>query len=313
MFLKKALLLVAAAAPLISGEKLTCTRNDTQVLKDAKHITASITDANNFCTMLTGYGVKPVAENEGCGEVYCHGEVKDDGHPMPEGYILSSNYLKTPDYVQITGCINSSVWAQDPLDDGGQMDSHGWPFHCAGYKKFVSLLEPSTNTFCLRCCVEKENVHCNTSISTHGCYNVIPGNYTMADGSECKPPTLPPGTKPSATSPPQVTPSQVVPPKVQPPKVNPPKVNPPKINPPKVNPPKVNPPKVNPPKVNPPKINPPKVNPPKGKPSKGKPPKGKQPKRRPSKGKPSKGQPSEGIPPQGGDAPQSHIPQGQAA
>ncbi|KAF9956474.1 hypothetical protein BGZ70_009858 [Mortierella alpina] len=275
MFLKKALLLVAAAAPLISGEKLTCTRNDTQILKDAKHITASITDANNFCTMLTGYGVKPVAENEGCGEVYCHGEVKDDGHPMPEGYILSSNYLKTPDYVQITGCIDSSVWAQDPLDDGGQMDSHGWPFHCAGYKKFVSLLEPSSNTFCLRCCVEKENVHCNTSISTHGCYNVIPGNYTMADGSECKPPTLPPGTKPSATSPPQVTPtgpSQVVPPKVNPPKVNPPKVNPPKVKPPKVNPPKVQP-------------------------SKGKPPKGKQPKARPSKGKPSKGTPPKVVRP----------------
>ncbi|KAF9953664.1 hypothetical protein BGZ72_005242 [Mortierella alpina] len=280
MFLKKALLLVAAAAPLISGEKLTCTRNDTQILKDAKHITASITDANNFCTMLTGYGVKPVAENEGCGEVYCYGEVKDDGHPMPEGYILSSNYLKTPDYVQITGCMNSTVWAQDPLDDGGQMDSHGWPFHCAGYKKFVSLLEPSTNTFCLRCCVEKENVHCNTSISTHGCYNVIPGNYTMADGSQCKPPTLP---QPPKTSPPQVTPT------------NPPQVTP--TNPPQVTP------SVVPPSVVPPS----KVSPPKGKPSKGMPPKGLPPKGKPSKGKPSKVKPSKGKPSMG-KLPKAVIP-----
>ncbi|KAF9287043.1 hypothetical protein BGZ68_002311 [Mortierella alpina] len=238
MFLKQALLLVAVAAPLISGEKLTCTRNDTQILKDAKHITASITDANNFCTMLTGYGVKPVAENEGCGEVYCYGEVKDDGHPMPEGYILSSNYLKTPDYVQITGCIDSSVWAQDPLDDGGQMDSHGWPFHCAGYKKFVSLLEPSTNTFCLRCCVEKENVHCNTI------------------------------TPPASTIPSRATPTTT-------PLVIPPKVTPPKVDPAKVKPPKVNPPKVKPPKGKPSKGKPSKGKPSKGKPAKGMPVKGK--------------------------------------
>ncbi|KAF9129141.1 hypothetical protein BGX30_014057, partial [Mortierella sp. GBA39] len=88
----------------------------------------------------------------------------------------------------VTGCIDSSVWGQNPTDEGGQMDSHGWPYSCQGWKKFVSLIEPASNTYCIRCCAEDNNVDCNTSISTHGCWNVVPGLYQMADGSVCAPP-----------------------------------------------------------------------------------------------------------------------------
>ncbi|KAG0196315.1 hypothetical protein BGX28_010302 [Mortierella sp. GBA30] len=188
MLLKILLLLVTVAVPVFAYEPVDCKRNDTQNLHKAKHITVSITDADNFCTMLTGYGVNQVASHEGCGEVYCLGEIVDDGHPMPEGYILSSHFHKTDTYVQVTGCINSAVWAQDPDDDGGQMDSHGWPFHCKNYEKFVSLLEPSTNTFCVRCCATDDNTDCNTSHSTKGCSTVIPGKYEMPDGTSCKKP-----------------------------------------------------------------------------------------------------------------------------
>jgi len=188
MFMKKALLIAAlAAAPatVLAYEPVTCTtKNATQP------IITSIDSADQFCTFMTGYGVAPVAPNEGCGAVYCYGQQKNGGLKMPDGYILSTNYLKndTAQYVQVTGCIDSAVWAQDPLDDGGQMDSHGWPYSCAGYKKFVSLLEPATNTFCIRCCMSTDNSDCNTSVSTKGCWNIIPGAYTMADGSVCKPP-----------------------------------------------------------------------------------------------------------------------------
>lgn len=161
--LKTATLIVATAVSAIAGDPVTCTRNDTQDISKAQHITASITDGDNFCTMLTGYGVKNVASNEGCGEAYCQGKIVAGGHPMPPGYILSSNFEKTEHYTQITGCINSAVWAQDPLDDGGQMDSHGWSYSCVGYPKFVSLIEPATNTFCIRCCDKDDNADCNTS------------------------------------------------------------------------------------------------------------------------------------------------------
>ncbi|KAF9578359.1 hypothetical protein BGW38_005879 [Lunasporangiospora selenospora] len=178
-------ILSIVASPIFAYEEVTCQKNATQ------NIITSITDANNFCTMMTGYAVDPVAPNEGCASVYCHGDVKNGAEPMPAGYILSSNFAqnKTAKYIQITGCINSAVWAQNATDDGGQMDSHGWPYSCAGYNKFVSLIEPATNTFCIRCCTSKDNSDCDTSKSTDGCWNVIPGLYTMADGTDCKKPS----------------------------------------------------------------------------------------------------------------------------
>jgi len=187
MFTKTTLLLAAlAAAPAVLAlEPVTCSP-----INATRSIITSIDSADQFCTFLTGYGVRPVAPNEGCGGVYCQGAVKSGGQPMPKGYILSSNYARndTNQYVQVTGCIDSSVWAQDPTDEGGQMDSNGWPYSCTGYNKFVSLIEPATNTFCIRCCMASDNSDCNTSISTHGCWNVVPGLYTMPDGSACKPP-----------------------------------------------------------------------------------------------------------------------------
>ena len=115
--LRIAALFVAIVASVIAYEPIDCIRNDTQDLIKAKHITVSIMDGDNFCTMLTGYGITDVSSHEGCGEVYCQGELVADGHPMPPGYILSSNFEKTDSYAQITGCINSAVWAQDPDDD----------------------------------------------------------------------------------------------------------------------------------------------------------------------------------------------------
>ena len=161
MFMKALASLALLAAPLVVSayEPVTCQKNATQ------NIITSITSANDFCTMLPGYGVYPVAPNEGCASVYCYGAASKLGPPMPKGYILSANYAVSPNnsYVQVTGCIDSSVWGQNPTDEGGQMDSHGWPYSCQGWKKFVSLIEPASNTYCIRCCSEDNNVDCNTS------------------------------------------------------------------------------------------------------------------------------------------------------
>ncbi|KAF8936790.1 hypothetical protein BGZ47_009325 [Haplosporangium gracile] len=187
MFMKAFASLALLAAPLLVSayEPVTCQKNATQ------NIITSITSADDFCTMLPGYGVYPVAPNEGCASVYCYGAASKLGPPMPKGYILSANYAVSPNnsYVQVTGCIDSTVWGQNPTDEGGQMDSHGWPYSCQGWKKFVSLIEPASNTYCIRCCSEDNNVDCNTSISTKGCWNVVPGLYQMADGSVCAPPS----------------------------------------------------------------------------------------------------------------------------
>jgi len=158
MFLKAALVAAALAAPALAYEPVTCQKNATQ------NIITSINPATkSFCTMLTGYGVYPVAPNEGCASVYCYGDKSNLGPEMPKGYILSTNFVVNTTYTQVTGCIDSSLWGQNPIDEGGQMDSHGWPYSCQGFKKFVSLIEPATNTYCLRCCNADNNVDCNTS------------------------------------------------------------------------------------------------------------------------------------------------------
>ncbi|KAF9982315.1 hypothetical protein BGZ65_002999, partial [Modicella reniformis] len=157
MLLKTVLVAVALAAPAFAYEEVTCTKNATQNI-----ITSINPETNSFCTMMTGYGVYPVAPNEGCASVYCYGEKSKLAPPMPAGYILSTNFQVTPNFTQVTGCIDSSVWAQNPIDDGGQMDSHGWPYSCEGFGKFVSLIEPATNSFCLRCCKDNNNIDCNT-------------------------------------------------------------------------------------------------------------------------------------------------------
>ncbi|KAG0366471.1 hypothetical protein BGZ54_005306, partial [Gamsiella multidivaricata] len=78
MFMKAALFAVALAAPALAYEPVTCQKNATQ------NIVTMIKDATQFCTMLTGYGVTPVAPNEGCASVYCYGPASDLGPPMPK-------------------------------------------------------------------------------------------------------------------------------------------------------------------------------------------------------------------------------------
>ncbi|KAG0042871.1 hypothetical protein BGZ83_012074 [Gryganskiella cystojenkinii] len=185
MFIKFLATTLAVSVALVQAQEVfPCNANTTRGVGGT---VASITDANNWCTMLTGYGLAPVATYEGCAESYCVGKVTTEAHPMPAGLILSSHYVSnaTRQYVQVTGCMDSTKWALNPTDEGGQMDSHGMPFTCTGYPKFVSLLEPATNTYCIRCCQSTDNSDCNTSVSTAGCWNIIPGDYSMPDGSSC--------------------------------------------------------------------------------------------------------------------------------
>ena len=47
---------------------------------------------------------------------------------------------------------------------------------CANYNYYVNLIEPHSNTYCIRCCKEKKD--CNTGKSTYGCAYIIPGDYS---------------------------------------------------------------------------------------------------------------------------------------
>ncbi|KAF9399618.1 hypothetical protein BGX21_005921 [Mortierella sp. AD011] len=164
---KTLFVLATIAASAFAEEFSNCTRP-----AGGFHNVTEINADGSFCTMLPPYGVNNVAINEACANSYCFdGKYTNSSTHLvgPSDFILSSHYVAntTNSYVQITGCIDSSKWGLSPTDEGGQMDSHGWKYTCSGYKKFLSLLEPATNTFCIRCC-NGDNVDsdCNTTGSS---------------------------------------------------------------------------------------------------------------------------------------------------
>ncbi|KAF8933997.1 hypothetical protein EDD21DRAFT_411153 [Dissophora ornata] len=186
----KSILLIAAIALVNAEEPATCP------VPAVRYNTTAIVDASNFCTMLPASGVQDVATYEACALSYCMGSDFDalkgtadfpiGTLPMPTGFIKSAHFVQndTNNFVQITGCMDSSVLKLNASDEGGQMDSHGWQYKCHGYKKFLSLVEPATNTYCIRCCNGTDvDVDCDTSHSTSGCWNLIPGLYTLSDNS----------------------------------------------------------------------------------------------------------------------------------
>ncbi|KAF9344027.1 hypothetical protein BGX26_004900 [Mortierella sp. AD094] len=195
---KTLIVLATIAASAFAEEASNCTRP-----AGGFHNVTEVNADGSFCTMLPPYGVQNVAINEACANSYCfNGKYTNTSTHLvgPTDLILSANYLAntTNSYTQITGCIDGSKWGLSATDEGGQMDSHGWKYQCAGSKKFLSLLEPATNTFCIRCCNgDNVDVDCNTSKSTAGCWNLVPGLYTMADGSACKAPA---GAPPTVTT-----------------------------------------------------------------------------------------------------------------
>lgn len=119
---------------------------------------AQVIDANNFCIFLppSDSADRGIASTEWNAEAFCTGntpQAKNAGK-IPSGFIQSAHFLATDTYVQVTGQISPTKGRLDPKDDGGQYDIKA-PVgsSCAGWKYYVNLVEPSGNTYCMRCCV----------------------------------------------------------------------------------------------------------------------------------------------------------------
>ncbi|KAL7315203.1 hypothetical protein PS15m_006685 [Mucor circinelloides] len=97
---------------------------------------------------------------------------------MPSGFIKSASYQTNTaaGFVQVRGTLNIASYELSPKDEGGQYDNHGAGSPpnsmCAGYPYYVSLIEPNTATFCIRCCETYSD--CNAGRSAYGCDRVVP-------------------------------------------------------------------------------------------------------------------------------------------
>ncbi|KAI7895207.1 uncharacterized protein EV154DRAFT_37412 [Mucor mucedo] len=97
---------------------------------------------------------------------------------LPAGFITKAVYQtnSAAGFVQVRGTINRNAYELSAKDEGGQYDNHGAgsppKSACAGYPYYVSLVEPSTNDFCIRCCETYSD--CNAGRSAYGCNRVVP-------------------------------------------------------------------------------------------------------------------------------------------
>lgn len=130
----------------------------------------------NFCSYLPPGPGLSVSVTEKDGEAYCT-TARDYASAFPEGFIQSAHFASTPRYAQITGRIDHNAYNISTVDGGGQYDVKNLPDGtCNGMEHWVNLIEPDSDTFCIRCCQDKAD--CNIGISTRGCERIVPGNYS---------------------------------------------------------------------------------------------------------------------------------------
>ncbi|GAA5980350.1 hypothetical protein JCM11641_001775 [Rhodosporidiobolus odoratus] len=120
---------------------------------------------------------------------------------FPKGTITGAHYLKTPDYIQITGTLDGTKINIPKGDEGGELDPHGADGNgnpigavvlssaltgsLTQVKEWTQFI--SDNEFCLRICNNGPNAYrwCNHIYDVMGCYWNEPGNYNKGSFDTC--------------------------------------------------------------------------------------------------------------------------------
>ncbi|KAI8375874.1 hypothetical protein BD560DRAFT_392152 [Blakeslea trispora] len=144
--------------------------------KRAPNFSIQLRSDTAFCSFMPPHPGDDVGATENDGKPFCTQNSLGSSQVFPSGFIRSAHYAATSNYVQVTGTIDRTKYSLKSEDGGGQYDNkdiHG--VSCNGYKYFVNLIEPDSNTFCIRCC--KNQADCRLGLSTYGCQRIVPGNY----------------------------------------------------------------------------------------------------------------------------------------
>ncbi|KIO33260.1 hypothetical protein M407DRAFT_65709 [Tulasnella calospora MUT 4182] len=163
--------------------------------------TAIINSLDDFCIWGPPEPNSVVGNTEGEAVAWC----TKPGHGsriIPQGAITGAQFMRTPDYIQITGHINQALINMTPDDGGGEMDPHGadqrgnplgglvftnaWG---AGYTQVVEWHNfMGDNLFCLKACDPKgPNAarYCEHVFDRIGCWYNAPAAYLDGEFSSC--------------------------------------------------------------------------------------------------------------------------------
>ncbi|CAG8470281.1 12470_t:CDS:2, partial [Acaulospora colombiana] len=144
--------------------------------KYGKNITATLEDGSVFCSFLPPNYGGDISGSENDAIAFCNKPSPNapGARIFPDGFIKSYHFATGDGYIQVTGTIHRDVYGLKKSDEGGQYDSVGAPpgAICANYDKFVNLVEPDIELFCIRCCTDTSK--CDTGYSENGCESIIP-------------------------------------------------------------------------------------------------------------------------------------------
>lgn len=163
--------------------------------------TAIINSLDDWCLWGPPEPNSVVGNTEGEAVAWC----TKPGHGtrvIPAGAITGAQFMRTPDYIQITGHINQALINMTPDDGGGEMDPHGadqrgnplgglvftnaWG---SGYQQVIEWHNfMGDNLFCLKACDPKgPNAahYCEHVFDRIGCWYNAPAAYTDGEFSSC--------------------------------------------------------------------------------------------------------------------------------
>ncbi|KAG9005477.1 hypothetical protein FRB90_010380 [Tulasnella sp. 427] len=163
--------------------------------------TLIINSLDDFCLWGPPTPNQSVGDIEGQMVAWC----TKPGHGtrvIPQGTITGAQFMRTPDYIQITGVISQANIDMDPADGGGEMDPHGADqrgnplgglvFTNAwgnGYQQAIEWHNfMGSNIFCLKAC-DPKGAHaadfCQHVFDRIGCQYNAPAGYVDGEFTSC--------------------------------------------------------------------------------------------------------------------------------
>lgn len=140
--------------------------------------TIYINSATDFCLLMPPDTTKEnLVDAEAYAVSYCTNPINGT-RPMPDGFIKTAHFRKTPDYVQISGTYDAAVMNLGTNDCGGEYDSEGAEGigNPAGvtmrngsyFSQFLGACDiPGNPVFCLRMCPDYG--YCRNTFDLMGC------------------------------------------------------------------------------------------------------------------------------------------------
>lgn len=169
--------------------------------QDSMCQTAYLNSLEDFCLWGPAeYGT--VGEKERSGVAYCTTD-RHGTRLIPDGSITGAHFVRTRDYVQVTGVGDFTSLLIPQGDEGGEFDPHGaddlgnpiggvlyttanpatngQPFFVSEWTNFMSW-----DRFCIRACWgERAADQCQHIYDVLGCYWNIPANYEAGTFESC--------------------------------------------------------------------------------------------------------------------------------